>query len=389
MIISNIKQISDGNVRELSATVRFETTGKDERYFIRVPDTGSPIPNPADSFMVGLVLQSMALGERIRIDSPVSGDIFNNLLTKTLPLLRSWFPRLHPARPEAERTEPLPALNGKSAVLFSGGVDSWHAFLSEQDQINSLVHIHGFEMLVENGAIWDAAHKSVQSVAKTFGKQVIPVTSNFREANLKHVGRNPDLNWRRFGTEVGYGHLLCAITLALRQSVRRIFVPSSYSENATRVGSHHLIEPELSTPSMQYVFQGKELNRVQKLERNQSLYPEFVNNLRVCTNYGFSPVEGTVNCGRCIKCLRTGLELRVCGIRTPEKLFHEQPDARRLFSENVGGNRELWELLAHEAHQRKVADVHAAVNDMLNPNNPARRFRRLKRRIRQRFGAQL
>ncbi len=48
-----------------------------------------------------------------------------------------------------------------------------------QDEITHLIHINGFEIELDNPALWELAHSRVREAAKIMGKNVIPVVSNY------------------------------------------------------------------------------------------------------------------------------------------------------------------------------------------------------------------
>ncbi|WP_414981978.1 hypothetical protein [Congregibacter sp.] len=365
----------------------YERENATERLHIRYPDTNAPNPCPADSFFVNQVLVAMALGENLYMDAPVSADIYNAVMANTVPLMRSWHPRLHEPDHQIELTDPAPQSSNTCCALFSCGVDSWQTLVTHNEQIDSLIHIRGFEMPEKNEALWDAAHQAVRRVAANFEKNVIPVSTNILEDTLPHIKEYPGVAWQDFGVDVWFGHMLCAIGLALRPRADKLLIPSSYSEGMERVASHPKVEPTLSTATIQFAITGFEFNRIQKLDIIIRTYPSFVDNFRVCVSKDFIAQGTTLNCGLCVKCIRTQAELHICGCKDFAHLFAESVPVAKLRYIAPRGSRKIWEDAASEAQRRGLPKTAASINIMLSQSTKMRRIRMFFLRLRSQIPA--
>jgi len=388
MIVRNIKSTSnDGGGQRLQAEVLYETEAVTESYFIQYTNpekTADDHPGSypgGDVFLVALLLPAMAVGERLRIEAPVSESVSTALLNNTIPLMLKWFPRLHSVETELELQSESVHQSAKTATLFSCGVDSWHTLAECQDRIDTLIHIRGFEMPLENSEIWNSANRSVHEVAASYRKKLINVETNFGEATRRRVGHNPEVDWDDFECDAWFGHLLCAIGFALRTQIGTLIIPSSYTEGIEKVASHPTIEPQLSVESLAFEIHGFECNRLQKLANIAQLDSDFIERFRVCVDREFIPADDIINCGRCLKCLRTRLELRLCGINHGPELFATPLNMTDYTCSKPRGSKSLWQAVADEAGRQQDTEVQKAITIMLTQPGLFRKARRLKRKI--------
>ena len=54
-------------------------------------------------------------------------------------------------------------------AFFSGGLDSFHTLLRRTDEITDLILVHGFEIPVEDRALYERARRGVQQVRELVG----------------------------------------------------------------------------------------------------------------------------------------------------------------------------------------------------------------------------
>ena len=115
-----------------------------------------------------------------------------------------------------------------------------------------------------------------------------------------------------------YASSLAAIALCLAPMFRRVIIPAGDTYSTLSAwGSHPLVDPLWSTAALQFLHDGCESKRSQKLERYVVGSKLALENLRVC-DYEDSGVQ---NCGTCEKCLRTLIGLRALGIEPPPRSF--------------------------------------------------------------------
>jgi hypothetical protein len=146
--------------------------------------------------------------------------------------------------------------------------------------------------------------------ATSLGKTLVPVATN-------HYAFGYRYNLSRNLTQ---GSALAGVALLL--GFARSFVPAAYSYSQLMpLGSHPLTDPLWSTEGVEIVHDGAEARRVDKVVRIAG-DPGALSNLRVCFD------DMNVNCGRCAKCLRTLVPLRLLG--APSVPFPAGPTASAL-----------------------------------------------------------
>jgi hypothetical protein len=125
------------------------------------------------------------------------------------------------------------------------------------------------------------------------GKVLIPVATNYYAFGYRYnLSRN-----------LSQGGALASVALLLGFPLT--FIPSSYTYSQLfPLGSHPLTDPLWGVEGTEIVHDGSEARRVDKVQRIAEDAPALAN-LRVCFN------DANVNCGHCIKCLRTMISLRL------------------------------------------------------------------------------
>ena len=349
-----------GDERELRAEVVFEGGPETRRtLWFRHPDAGAPAA-AGDPFLAALLVPAMALNEDLQIDAPVSLPLLEAARKRIGPVLLGWFPDFAEASIGCSRiVDPAtPAASDGIGSFFSGGVDSWYSLLTRREEVTHVIFLHGFEIDVENTALATVARENIASAARDLGKTVLPIASNVKRvadgetrARLRRLGRE---RWSFFSS-CYFGSMLVACGLCLAPPLRRVIVPGSWSEGAVgAAGSHPLIEPNWSTPAVGFDLDGSSANRIDKIRSIAELDPRAFRRLRVCVG---RPTEG-LNCGRCFKCIRSQLELRVAGAldlgaRFQHPLDMEEAKIARIVTDGV-----LWSDLIREAEA--IGDIEVA-----------------------------
>jgi hypothetical protein len=137
----------------------------------------------------------------------------------------------------------------------------------------------------------------VRSVAEAFNKRVIVVRTNVKDHLLRYT------HW-----DFSHRAALASVALCLEGSISKCIIAStcSYAE-LHPWGSHPILDPLWSTESLQFLHDGTEALRVDKLPliADSKLAMKY---LRACDNPSSSG-----HCGECEKCLRTMVGLHVIG----------------------------------------------------------------------------
>jgi len=139
--------------------------------------------------------------------------------------------------------------------------------------------------------IYEEAIRRNTKFAESFGKTLIPISTN-------HFSFGYRYNLSRSLTQ---GSALASVAHILGFS--RVYVPASYSyDQLAPLGSHPLTDPQWSNESVQFIHDGADARRVDKIMKIAENGAALAN-LRVC----FSDMNS--NCGRCSKCMRTMIAL--------------------------------------------------------------------------------
>ncbi|MEO7386972.1 MAG: hypothetical protein ABIX37_08565 [Gammaproteobacteria bacterium] len=249
---------------------------------------------PSTESLICLLAPWCAVEHRIMElgSTPVAQDFLNNVTAATR-LMGSWWGHDPLQTDRIEPVEsPLPHRHGKTALFFSGGIDSFHTLVT-QPGIDLLVCIAGFDVRLDNGATWQAMLRSYRGIATEVGIPFVSLATNVRDHAI--LGR---MRWARYHVAV-----LASVAHLLRPFASRWLLSSTQHPSALIPwGSHPDLDHLWSGGGVEIVEAGSDLWRSEKLGLIGAA--NIVHrNLRVC--YANPQVEG--NCGQCEKCLRTRL----------------------------------------------------------------------------------
>jgi hypothetical protein len=326
------KPVSSGE--ELAARVLL---GGDERQiFFRasVPvDEGR-----TDPFLTASLIPAMRLGATLRVEGGVS-----RRLLRTLPtiedILCAWDGRLAKIEVAAQTVGgPRTRRSGGVAAFFSGGVDSFYTLLKHRSELSALIFVHGFDVKLKQRALRGVISDGVRAAAKEAGLPLIEVETNLRYFSGRYA------SWERLYA----GCALASVALFLSSLFRKVYIPSTRTfAELEPAGSHPMLDPMWSTEATELVHDGCESSRVAKVAAiaNDDVAMRW---LRVCT----VNTDGLYNCGRCEKCLRTMVSLRIAGaldrcstlphdleIRSISRLVVHDPWQRGFLVENLEAAR--------------------------------------------------
>lgn len=286
MRISNIEYTKHKTYNQLWANI-----GKLPLWY-RFPSAFDTDPLDASCFVCIALVPAMLLGEDLLVDEPytISSQLSGNL-SKIQEMYHCWnpvFKRIH----VVSNTRGGERQGSGCGSFFSGGVDGTYSVLKHISEIDYLVLINGFDFCIPTPS-WNAMVERNTSFAARLGKYLVPV----------------ETNWFHFTKEYGlvrpvtYGSCLASIAQMLGFSKALISATETFKELLPD-GGHPLLCPLWSTEKTSMVHTGLEADRAGKLHfiaKN----PDAVSNLWVCWD---SP---DYNCGRCSKCVRTYVALRL------------------------------------------------------------------------------
>lgn len=279
-----------------------------------------------DPFLAALLTGAMLRGEDLSIDAPVSPRLLE-ALPDLLAIIGAFEPTSRQVAVQAEtraQSAPGPATIPGNGLFFSLGVDSFYSLLKNRRDhpadartITHLLTLHGIDF---PDRPWQDDFPpqflaSAQQVAAGVGAELLPIVSNVRRA-IAALGTWPPQ----------HGGALIASALALGPLLGRIHIAASTTyDRLYPWGSHPLLDPLWSMETLTVVHDGCELNTIDKTRVIGELRPDLVlATLRPCAGYG-----GGYNCGACMKCLRTMLDLLQFGhLAQCQTLPHEIDVAR-------------------------------------------------------------
>jgi len=212
-------------------------------------------------------------------------------------LFQDWDNRFNVVRITAPLGEPHQVSTGGTGIFFTGGVDSFFSLLRHREEITHLIFVRGFDIKLQKQDVDGSVLPAIRAVAAQMNKTLVEVSTNIREFSDRLVDWALDY----------HGAALAAVALLLAPMLNKVYVASTHSERDTfRWGSHLFLDHLYSTETLSLIHDGADATRVEKVAAiaNNRLVQQ---TLRVC-NKG-----GAYNCGRCEKCLRTMINLRVAG----------------------------------------------------------------------------
>jgi hypothetical protein len=292
----------------------------DNEFQINYKVSSGPVSLSSDAFLTASLYPAMLTGGDLTIDGSVSAKLLGS--TDTIQdIVKSWFPEYKSISIHAARSNHDGASEQRRVgAFFSGGIDSYYTFLRHQDEISTLIFIHGFDIQLDRHAFRHRMSQSVREVASSFGKELIEVETNLPEILEKISSRFIPVGGDAFGT------VLASIAHLLSPRLEKVYISSGYPYSELHPwGSHLLLDPLWSSEDVKIVHDGCEATRVMKAE----LVAESeiaLDNLRVCF---FKPEKG-INCERCEKCLRSMAILRAVGALDRCKSFRKKLDLEAL-----------------------------------------------------------
>jgi hypothetical protein len=334
----------------------------------------------SDPFAAAALFLAMQTGAPLRVEGPVSRRLVHGL-QKYQRILHGWRRQYHVVPIEADELVDTPLPADAVGSFFSCGVDSFytllknhHANLPAAEQISHILFIgRGFD-LIDDDRLYEGLVSSVNATAEALGKRPVCIETSARGVSLS--GGRSQHDWA-----MAHGLVLAGAALGLGGLLRRMYMPSPFAlSDAHPWATHPLLDPLLSTESMEFVFDGGEATRIEKIRWQIARSQVALDHLRVCwSTYQY-------NCSDCGKCVWTMVNLELCGVldrcRTfPRRLDYRRIGEMRLEMDNhrVFARENYDELFAGgraEAHPRLARAMRRCLSPW-TPFRPRRLIRRL------------
>lgn len=267
-----------------------------------------------EAFGTAFLIPALHNGATLTFEHPTDAKWFEGARA-LIDVVADWWdlPTCQPKGPTAA-ARPTAAGTG---LCFTAGVDSFFSLLRSGQNIDTLVHIQGFDIPLRDTDRLRSAEHDARAVADALNLRCVVVRSNLRE----HPMYLP-IPWDKThgGAIIGVGHLLTNI-------LGRLVISSSVHWSAARqhLGSNDDIDRKWASTALEVIHAGHEWWRFQKVQQiaHEPLVQKY---LRVCWEHR-SPEP---NCSRCEKCLRTMITLHEAGVLADVSRFDNGPIAERL-----------------------------------------------------------
>ena len=336
------------------------------------------LANNMDAFLTLGLLPCMKHADTLVVDGEVSPRLLESISTLS-DIYLSWHPSLHSVKIEkAIPVEKTGIKEKRVGVFFSGGVDSFYTFLKHRDEITDLIFVHGFDVDIDDNDLHEKVITMVRNVGSHFGKRVIEVKTNLRLSFLeKYVG---------WGI-MGHGPALACIGHLLYPYFQRIYIAASCTyPNLPPSGSHPSVDPLWGTETLEFVHDGCEADRIQKVTLI-SEFDKILQSLRVC----YENPDGAYNCGQCEKCLKAMISLYAVGALDRCTTFNTGLDIKKVSRLLIldSGRRNLEASLDALEQNKDYGELYKALKLVLTRPQWRTKLMRETRRIKSQLSNML
>ncbi len=283
------------DVYSLETTLRLND--KSFNLFFHSQDT--PLYNSSEALVCATLLPAMKYKVGF-IRTPFKPDtLFLENLEKIQSIFKTWKPSYEHVRIEWNQPQNHSIKTGsRVGLFFAAGVDSFYSLYKNLDQITDLIYISGFDPSSGSSHLQKKHLEDVHQVAASLGLGVVEINTNLRDFV------EPAVYWG-----LSHGVALASVGYLLSESFKKFFIASGRSYvNLIPWGTHPDLDPLWSNQTIEFVHDGAEVNRSQKVAMiaHQPLVQQ---KLHVCR---LNTADG-MNCGLCEKCVRTMISLRAVG----------------------------------------------------------------------------
>lgn len=207
--------------------------------------------------------------------------------------------------------------NEKSAMLFSGGADSFSTLLEHKCENISLITVWGADISIEDEDGWEIVKNETKNVAEKYEIESYFIKSNFRsflnhkQLNEKVIAEAGDDWWHGF--QHGVGLLGQTSIIAYENKINKIYIASSIAEKYKGIScaSNSAIDNNVKFCSCRVIHDQPNMTRQEKIDFIIKKCEEEKQKpiLRVC----WQKHSKGKNCCRCEKCYRTIYEIVLAG----------------------------------------------------------------------------
>ena len=292
-----------------------------------VPDAIAAIP------FVGNVLPIIWV-----TDSVLKVEKLDKAFYQCIDAVRGGFETMFPESTFAGRIEAAEIVGcdhpseGKSAALFSGGLDAVNTLVSHLDENPVLISIWGADIRSDNAEGWEIVHSGIAAYSRKFQLPDVVIRSTFREFDREdileqHFKKQLKDGWWH-GLKHGIGLLSHTAPYVYLKGIEKVYIASSNckEDGHIRCSSNPLTDNHIRFAHAQVIHDGFEFSRQDKVrnvvnfvQRSGIQLP-----LRVCWE-----TQSGGNCCRCEKCYRTMVGLIAEDADPVDYGFEDSSDAIR------------------------------------------------------------
>jgi hypothetical protein len=321
MKIQDIKQEHSGSRARIAAKVSWEDCDRpsQEIYFEVTDPFCAALTATPHAFLVPAVIPAMRHGEkRVWVEGAICPELRDGLET-AMRWIHKWHgPARKPVHIEGDvrSRPPSPVTPERAACTFTGGIDSLATVrrnrmnfpLEHPGSFKDAIIIYGLE--VDQPEAFEDVLRALSVIADDTQLTLLPVYTNIRSLDEDWIFW--EFEWE--------GSVYSAVAHALTRRLTALSIASTYDiPNMDQLGSHPLLDPNYGSSELRVLHDGLTLSRFEKTKLLLD-WEAALQHLRVCnTVQDYRP--GTINCGRCEKCLRTKLALLALGALDKTKAF--------------------------------------------------------------------
>lgn len=346
--IRDVAVIRTGDKDRLQATI----DGKPVWYIF---DAALGITPRLEPFLPIALLVGMADGRNVVADpsAPISPKLLEAMQTLQR-IVRQWNPETHTISITAATAPPM--ARDMVASTYSGGVDSACTLVRRIDEITHLVLMSDFDRRSKDD--WQTVEKEWQDRIRRLGKKPITIDTNA-------VRFTEDLG---ISSHYSHGSILGGVLALL--APRTGFIPGSHTYRDLKPwGSHPLLDILWSTEATQIAHDSLDLTRAEKTAVIAG-NAEVLAQLQVCW------YARTENCGKCSKCIRTMLAMKILGLgRGPFPDIDVTRQISKLKPSNFSAASFCWDLM-QQARRHGQPEIATQLERLLRSYKVDRDLRR-------------
>lgn len=196
----------------------------------------------------------------------------------------------------------------RSALFYSGGLDSSQTLISHLDENPILLSIWGSDIRYNNEDGWNLVHKVISNTAKKFNLSEYVFHSSFRDFDKESVLQNDFYAKLKDGWWHGVKHGIALLghvaPFAYKHNITKMYIASSFcsEDGLIKCASSPLIDNFIKFCGCSVFHDGVEYSRQDKTHNLAEFYNE--TGIKIDLHVCWESQQGD-NCCHCEKCYRT------------------------------------------------------------------------------------